>query len=105
MEAACAPLSSPRPPASTPTSRTGSSTNGAKIPMALLPPPTHATTAVGNRPVSVSICARAARRSDHVMRRPNVGHPVADRLVGRVLERLAAAVDRRHRRPQQLHLV
>ena len=35
------------PPASTPTSRAPVSTKPAKVPMALLPPPTHATTDVG----------------------------------------------------------
>src|SRR4030067_1016061 len=49
--APCLPVASPRPPASTPMSRTFfRPRKGVKIPMALLPPPTHATTAAGNPP-------------------------------------------------------
>ena len=50
------------PPASTPIRRTPrSSTNASKMPIALLPPPTHATTAVGSRPACSKICALASR--------------------------------------------
>ena len=35
--------------------------NASKMPSALLPPPTHATTASGSRPVSVWNCSRASR--------------------------------------------
>ena len=50
------------PPASTPMSRTeASSMKPSKMPMALLPPPTHATTTSGNRPTCANICARASR--------------------------------------------
>ena len=44
-------VSIPSPAASTPHKRTsGSSMNPAKMPIALLPPPTHATTSLGKRP-------------------------------------------------------
>src|SRR5207253_1339019 len=43
-EAPGCPLSSPRPAASTPTSAERASRNPAKVPIALEPPPTHATT-------------------------------------------------------------
>ena len=60
--AAWRPLSMPSPPASKPTMRTsGSSTKPAKSPIAFEPPPTHATTASGNRPTRPSICSRASR--------------------------------------------
>ena len=36
-------------------------TKASKIPMALLPPPTHATIAPGSLPASSRICARASR--------------------------------------------
>ena len=60
--AACRPATMASPPASTPISRTSaSSTNPSKMPRALLPPPTQATTAAGNRPVSSTIWCRASR--------------------------------------------
>ena len=109
----------PRPPASTPISRTASSpAKGWNMPMALLPPPTQATTTSGRRPSASSICARVSRpitdwksrtimrvgmrpdrRADEVVRRRDVRHPVADRLVDRVLERAAAAVTGRTSAP------
>ena len=56
------PLSSPSPAASTPTSSTSaSSTKPANTPIAFEPPPTHATTLFGSRPVRSSSCARASR--------------------------------------------
>ena len=59
--AACLPESMPEPPASSPTSRTSaSSMKRWKMPIALEPPPTHAHTASGSRPVSSSTCARAS---------------------------------------------
>ena len=48
---------------------------------------------------------RTDRRSDHIVRAAHVGYPVADRLVGRVLQRLTAALHRRHGGAEQLHLV
>ena len=51
----------PSPPASTPTSSTcSSSRNAVNVPIALEPPPTHATTRAGSRPSACSICARAS---------------------------------------------
>ena len=35
--------------------------NGRMMPIALLPPPTQATTASGTRPIAFIICARASR--------------------------------------------
>ena len=53
-EAAVFPLSTPSPPASTPQNLTsGSSTKPAKIPIALLPPPTQATTSLGQASVAL----------------------------------------------------
>ncbi len=61
-EAACWPVASPRPAASTPTSSTpGSATKGWNIPMLLLPPPTQATTQSGRRPNESRHCCRASR--------------------------------------------
>ena len=106
------------PPASTPISRTpASSMNASKMPMALLPPPTQATTTSGRRPACSSICCarlaadhrlelahhqrirmRAERRAEQVVGVVDVGDPVAHRLVDRVLQRPAAGVDAAHRR-------
>ena len=44
-------------------------------------------------------------RADDVVRGGDVGDPVAERLVGRVLERAGAGLDRNHRRAEQLHAV
>ena len=41
--------------------------------------------------------------ADHVVRRLDVRHPVAERLVDRVLERARPGRDRHNGRPQQLH--
>ena len=117
------PAPSPRPPASTPISRTlASGRNAWKMPMALLPPPTQAKTASGRRPSASRICAprlladhlleiahhhrvgmRAQRRAEQVMRRRDVGHPVAHGLADGVLERAAAARDAHHLGAQQAH--
>ena len=49
-------------PASTPVSSTPmSSTNGWNMPAELEPPPTHATTSSGNRPIVSRHCCRASR--------------------------------------------
>ena len=88
-----------------------------RCPMALLPPPTQATTTSGRRPACSRICARASRadhrlelahhqrirmraerRAEQVVRVGDIGHPVAHRLVDRVLQRAAAGVDAVHRR-------
>ena len=93
-----------------------------KMPMALLPPPTHATTMSGSRPACSSdllarfaadhrleladhqrIRMRAERRAEQVVRVVDVRDPVAHRLVDRVLERPAAGVHLLDRRPEQLH--
>ena len=47
----------------------------------------------------------AHHRADDVVRGRHVGDPVAQRLVGRVLERAGARLDRHHRRAEQLHPV
>ena len=77
--------------------------------MALLPPPTQATSESGRRPSCARICSRASRpmtdwksrtmsgirvradgRAEQVVGvPPTLRHPVADRLVDRVLERAA----------------
>ena len=55
------PESRPSPAASTPTSSTSSSsTNGTNVPIAFEPPPTHAITRSGRRPVASSTWARAS---------------------------------------------
>ena len=60
--AAWRPVAIPSPPASTPTSDTlASFRNSWKIPIALLPPPTHATSRSGSRPHARSVCSRASR--------------------------------------------
>ena len=46
---------------------------------------------------------RTQRRAEQVEGRLDVRHPVADRLVDGVLERLAAALDRDDLRAEQLH--
>ena len=46
---------------------------------------------------------RPDRRADEVVRRRDVGHPVADRLVDRILERAAASGDRTYLRAEQPH--
>ena len=62
IDAACLPLSTPSPPASTPRNRTSrSSRNALKIPIAFEPPPTQATTTLGSAPTRSSHCARASR--------------------------------------------
>ena len=93
-----------------------------KIPMALEPPPTQATTASGSRP---AICedlgaglvaddrlevahhgrvgVRPGHRADDVVGVADVGDPVADGLVHRVLERARARLHRDDPRPEQLH--
>ena len=54
IEEQCSPSCDPRPPASTPINSTpGAPTNAVNIPIALLPPPTHATTTCGSTPVDV----------------------------------------------------
>ena len=60
-EAPCLPVPMPCPPASTPTIRTRESLmNGQKRPMALEPPPTHATSRSGSRPVAFFDWARVS---------------------------------------------
>ena len=46
---------------------------------------------------------RPQRRAEQVVGVADVGHPVADRFVDRVLQRARAAVDRAHLRAQQPH--
>ena len=54
---------------------------------------------------SVGIRVRADAAADHVVRVAHVGDPVADRLVGGVLERAGPAVDGHDRGPEQAHAV
>ena len=123
MDAACRPVSTPSPPASKPTSRTsGSATNAVKIPIALEPPPTHAATASGSRPHALEHLlaglvaddplvlahhqrerVRPGDRAEHVVRRVDVGDPVAHRLVDRVLERARAGRHRHDLGAEQPH--
>ena len=96
--------------------------NALNSPMALLPPPTHATTASGSRSARCRICAPGLDADDrlevpHDVRERfgsgdgaqqvvgvrNVGHPVAHRLVDRVLERPGAGGDRDDLGAQHLH--
>ena len=60
MVAAWSPRASPRPSGSTPMSSTGSSRNPEKMPIALLPPPTQASTTSGRLPVISTNCSRAS---------------------------------------------
>ena len=90
--------------------------------MAFEPPPTHAMHASGSRPAWPRIWrarlvadhrlevahhgrvgVRPERRAEQVVGVADVGHPVADRFVDRVLQRARAAVDRAHLRAQQPH--
>ena len=104
----------PRPPASTPTSRTWVwGTKAEKIPAALEPPPTQATTRSGNprairRYWAMRLAAdhglevanhhrigvRTEDRTENVVGRSDIGDPVAERLVDGVLQGLRPAVDR-----------
>ena len=91
------------------------------MPIALLPPPTHATTSLGRRPNRSRHCAprldadhllklahhirirmRADHAADHVERVFDSRRPNAKRFVGRVFERLRAAGHRMHLRAEQL---
>jgi hypothetical protein len=79
-------------------------------------------TASGSRPAASGICVRhfaaddaleiadhhrirvrAGAGTDDVEGRLDVRHPVAHRLVERILQRLRAGLDRHHRRAQELH--
>ena len=92
--------------------------------MALDPPPTHATTEPGSLPSAASSCARVSSPmtawksrtmrgegigpddgTDDVVGVAHVGHPVADGLVGGVLERARTRVHGTHLGPQQLHAI
>ena len=100
----------------------GSSRNRWKMPIALDPPPTQAATASGSAPVSSRHCCprlvaddplevahhhrervRAGDRAEQVVRRLDVGDPVAHRLVDRVLERAGAGRDRDDLGAEQPH--
>ena len=89
--------------------------------MALEPPPTQAATASGSRPSGRGTArgprrrcrgqvahharerVRAGRRAEEVGGVVDTGHPVAQRLVDRVLERGAAGGDRHDLGAEQLH--
>ena len=92
------------------------------MPMALLPPPTQATTASGSRPAwrehlaagleadhrleladHERVRMRTEGRAEQVVGVGDVGHPVAHRLVDGVLQRAGAAVDASHARAEPLH--
>ena len=96
--------------------------NASKMPMALLPPPTHAITASGSRADQLQalrsrfaadhrlelanhqrIRMRTERRAEQVVRVFGTGHPVAHRLVDRVLQRPRAGVDAPHLGAEQAH--
>ena len=116
------PMAAP-PAASTPTSCASVSTKPAKVPAAFDPPPTQATTAVGIAPVEQHaalrlrlvahdalelphhprVRVRAHHRAEAVVRRLDRRHPVAHRLVDRVLERAAPRRHRPHLGAEQLH--
>ena len=102
-----------RPPARRRRAGPRVSTNPEKIPTALEPPPTQATTTSGSPPVSARHCSRASspidavelahhprvrvrahHRAEAVVGVADGGHPVAHRLVDGVLQRAAAAVRR-----------
>ena len=115
----------PSPAASAPTMRTSRSLRNAwKMPIALLPPPTQAVDGIGQAAVfgehlrarlaaddgvevahHPRIRMRAGDGADDVERVAHVRHPVAHRLVERVLERRRAAGHRHDRRAEQLHAV
>ena len=97
--------------------------NGANIPAAFDPPPTHATTASGSRPIwsrhwafvspadhrlEVADDHRKRVRPDHaadrVVRRLRRAHPVAHRFVGRVSQGPRAGRHRHDRRAQRPHV-
>ena len=114
---------SPSPPASTPISRTSrSSMNASNMPMALLPPPTQATMAVGRRAgeleelrarlasdhrLELAHHQRIGMRTEHgaqqVVGVRDVGDPVAHRLVDGVLQRARAGVDAADLGAEQAH--
>src|SRR6185295_2569185 len=107
IDAAWLPLSTPRPPASTPRSRTSlSPRNALNIPIAFEPPPTQATTTLGSMPTRSSHCARASRPMIDWNSRTIVGYgcgPVADRFIHRVLQRAATRFDGAHLRTEKAH--
>ena len=122
-EAPCLPVSSPSPAASTPTSRTAGSSQERVEHADGVAARAHAgDQAVGQPPflgqdllaglaaddrLEVAhhggIGSRADHRADDVVGGLHVGHPVADGLVGGVLERAAAGGDRQDLRAQQPH--
>ena len=113
----------PRPPPRRRSARpTRPRRTGTKVPIALLPPPTQATTRSGRRPAACWICARASSPitrcrsrtsagygagtdggADDVVRRRDVRDPVADRRADGLLESARAGLDRLDRRAQQPH--
>ena len=71
----CSPSCEPRPPASTPISRTpGAPTNAVNMPIALLPPPTQATTTSGSPPSRSAYCARASSPITRCRSRTSTGN-------------------------------
>ena len=117
------PLVAAAPPAaSTPTSRAAVSTKPAKVPAAFDPPPTQATTTSGGAAQELVALAaglvpdhplelahhvgervRPHHRAEAVVGVLDGGHPLAQRLVDRVLERAAAGGDRAHLGAEELH--
>ena len=111
------------PSASTPTSRTSSSSRKpAKSPIAFEPPPTHATTASGSSPELLEhlltrlppddalqlahdrrVRVRPDAGADEVVRRLDVRDPVADRLARRLLQRARAELHRAHLGAEEPH--
>ena len=123
IAAACRPVSMPSPAASTTARRTvGSPMNRASSPIAFEPPPTQAMARSGSRPSTAEqlgrglvadpalevahdrrVRVRAHGRTQHVVGRLDVGHPVAHRLVDRVLERRRPRRHRAHLGAQRAH--
>ncbi len=115
--------SRPWPAASTPKISTlSSSRKGWNRPIAFEPPPMQATRLSGRRPSASCICAlrlvadhaleiahhrgigmRARRRADAIERVGDIGDPVAQRLVHRVLQRARARLHRHDFGAQHLH--
>ena len=121
--AACRPVAIPSPAASATASRTeGSPMNRPSSPIAFEPPPTQARARSGQATLDADelgrglvadpalevaddrrVRVRAHRRAEDVVGRLDVRHPVAHRLVDRVLERRRAGRDRPDLGAERVH--
>ncbi len=119
----CSPSPMPRPPASTPIRRTpGAPTKAVNMPIALEPPPTHATTTSGSAPSRSAYCAaclvadhplqvahelrermRPDHRADDVVGVGHRGRPVAQGVVHGFLQGLRAGGHRHDLGAEQMH--